>query len=321
MLTIKNHIVLCAFVMIVFTIASCNSSSHQNKPAADSDQSINKVADTSFNKSENAATKIDSSLSQLSSIAKLLDTNKTSLPANDTSVLYHDPLPDNYIIPVTGNGNDLLYQYYGGSIFKQQKNGVAFSLAATKRQTKQWNVLFKGFGKLAAVGVEAHYSFLLNDTYTRTIINNDHQVYTEEKAKEIIDEPNYKVTGITVTKAGEEKLHGFNCVHAKITGTSVFMHQTMKIDMDIWRSMEPPGAALLESSVQTIISPFTTEMENKLQQMNCKGAIIKAVMHDADSQVTKELYSIARKDIPDSVFSVPAGYKEDKTTELYFLMK
>ncbi|MBS1915092.1 MAG: DUF4412 domain-containing protein [Bacteroidetes bacterium] len=302
MLTIKNHIVLCAFAMVAFPIASCNSSGPQKKSA-------------------NAAPKIDSPLSPLSAITKLLDTTKTSLPANDTSVLYHAPLPDNYIIPVTGNGNDFLYQYYGGSIFKQQKNGVAFSLEATQRQTKQWNVLFKGFGKLAAIGVEAHYSFLLNDTYTRTIINDDHQVYTEEKAKEFIDEPNYKVTGITVTKAGEEKLHGFNCVHAKITGTSVFMHQTMKIDMDIWRSMETPGAALLESTVQTIISPFTTEIENKLQQINCKGAIIKAVMDDAGSNVTKELYSITKKNIPDSVFDIPAGYKEDKNTELYFLLK
>jgi hypothetical protein len=249
------------------------------------------------------------------------NTSPLSTQGGDTESYYHEPLPDNYIIPIMGSGDDFYYQYYGGGILKGQKNGISFSISATPEQTGKWNVYFKGFGKFSELGIAAHYSFLLNNGFTRTILNDDHKVYTEEKAPEKIQQKKYTVSAIEVTNKGFEKLHGFNCMHAKINGTSTFMGKQSKIDIDIWRSIQLPGASLMETAVQTMISPFTTEMEDKLQQINCKGAIVKVVIQDPASQVIKELYSVTKKDFPGSYFSIPPGYKEDKNTELYFLYK
>ncbi|HEV8082321.1 MAG TPA: hypothetical protein VGP55_03925 [Chitinophagaceae bacterium] len=49
----------------------------------------------------------------------------------------------------------------------------------------------------------------------------------------------------------------------------------------------------------------------------CSGALIKAITTSAGSSQLIQLSIITKKDMPDSIFNLPANYHEDKNTALY----
>jgi Domain of unknown function (DUF4412) len=259
--------------------------------------------------------------SVMSMLTNQTSTAETSTPVQKKLIPYHEPLPDDYVIPVSGNGNGLVYEYAGGSIMNGKKGGIAFTIAIDPSKNSGWNMYFDGYAQMNQMNlnINTHYSFLMNNGFTHVLLNNDHKVYTTQKVEQTIQQKNYSVTSIKVTKLGNEKLYGFNCVHAKVSSITHFMGQTETGELDIWRSEEVPGASSLESTIQILVSPITLEMENKLVQAGCKGAILKVSWHDKNSDVIKELIKVTKQEIPDSVFVIPAGYRENKNAALYSL--
>jgi len=263
--------------------------------------------------------------SVMSALSKLSSSSSNASGASDSStskrsIPYHEPLADDYVIPVSGNGNGFYYEYAGGSEFNGKKSGLSLTMLLDPAKTSGWDLLIDGYAQVAQFGINTHFLFLLDNGFTHLVLNADHKVYTAQKAEQAIQEKNYSVTDIKVMKVGNEKLHGFNCVHAKVTAVTHFMGQNTNNEFDIWRSEEVPGASQLESTIQVLASPFTLSMEDRLVKSGCKGAIVKIEFNEKTMIVRKELFKITRQDIDDSIFNVPSDYKEDKNTSLYSLM-
>ena len=265
---------------------------------------------------------LDSMMSAMSKVPT--SSSDTSGSSNDIttkkSIPYREPLAADYVIPVTGNGNDFYYEYVGGSEVGDKKSGLSFTISIDPSKRSGWNVYLDGYAQMEQFGINSHYSFLMNNSFTHVLLNNDHKVYTTQKSEAVIREKNYTVTDIKVVKIGEEKLHGFNCVHAKVTSLTHFMGQAQSNEFDIWRSEEVPGASNLESSIQVLSSPFTLAIEDQLVKMGCRGAIVKIEFDQKSSVVRKELFKITKEDMDDFIFNVPSDFKEDKNTTLYSLV-
>lgn len=124
-------------------------------------------------------------------------------------------------------------------------------------------------------------------------------------------------TKSSAVKIGEEKIMGFNCVHAKVTSDQGMGSALPAETFDLWRSNDVP----VQSAVQKLMNRFESrsgsgmyspETAAQLKQMGCDGFMVKMVMKDKETSMIMQLTKVEHKDIPPSMFQIPAGYKEDK---------
>ncbi len=123
----------------------------------------------------------------------------------------------------------------------------------------------------------------------------------------------------TVTKIGEEKVLGFNCVHARIISNKTMGSFFSSTDtIDLWKSNDVP----MQPSVKNLMSQFESrtgntmyspEAETQLTQMGCTGFLVKLAMKSKDVAMTMQLTKAQRKDLDAALFKIPAGYTEDKS--------
>lgn len=142
-------------------------------------------------------------------------------------------------------------------------------------------------------------------TYTINQISpND--LNTEEKIQSI------------VTKVGEEKILGFNCVHARIISKKTMGSFYSTIDtIDLWKSNDVP----MQANVKKLFNQFESRTGNtmyspeataQLKQMGCDGFTVKMQIESKDALTVMQLTKVEHKDLPASMFEIPAGYKEVK---------
>ncbi|HEV8082318.1 MAG TPA: DUF4412 domain-containing protein [Chitinophagaceae bacterium] len=122
----------------------------------------------------------------------------------------------------------------------------------------------------------------------------------------------------TVTKVGEEKILGFNCVHAKIISKKTMGSFYSEIDtIDLWKSKEVP----MQSNVKELFNQFESRTGNimyspeataQLKQMSCDGFTVKMEMGSKDVSMVMQLTKVEHRDLPASMFEIPAGYNEVK---------
>ena len=79
---------------------------------------------------------------------------------------------------------------------------------------------------------------------------------------------------------------------------------------DEWYSSEVPGAQLLSLRISESHAPGPIQ---KIMATGCNGALVKFKSGATLIQLT----DITKKDMPDSVFVLPANYQPDKNTDLY----
>lgn len=126
-----------------------------------------------------------------------------------------------------------------------------------------------------------------------------------------------KITS-TATKVGDEKLMGFDCVHARIISNKTMGSFYSTTDtIDLWKSNEVPQ----QSSVKALMNRFesgkgnsmySTETADQLKQMGCDGFLVKMTMNSKDVAMILQLTKMERRNIPANLFEIPAGYKEVK---------
>lgn len=120
----------------------------------------------------------------------------------------------------------------------------------------------------------------------------------------------------TVTKIGSETVGGFPCVHAKLTSSG-----RNKMDMDIWTSMSVPGYSLMEKMMTTSKSMVTPEMFNALKQAGADGYFVKIEIKNKNISSETLLTKVEQKNLPASLFAIPAGYAESGYGVMGNLMK
>lgn len=125
-------------------------------------------------------------------------------------------------------------------------------------------------------------------------------------------------THSVVSKVGEDKVLGFDCIHAKIISNKKignFYNETDTIN--VWRSKEVP----MQSSVKDLFSQFESrtgsymyskETAAKLKEMGCEGFLVKLTRNSKNVSMVMQLTKAEHRNLPASMFQIPAGYKETK---------
>ena len=122
----------------------------------------------------------------------------------------------------------------------------------------------------------------------------------------------------TVSKIGEEKIMGFNCVHARVVSKKSIGTLYSDVDtIDLWRSKEVPVLASVKSlmdklEAKTGNTMYSQDAVNQLKQMGCEGFMVRMTIGSKNSNVKEELTKVEPRDLSANLFQIPAGYKEDK---------
>ena len=105
----------------------------------------------------------------------------------------------------------------------------------------------------------------------------------------------------TATKVGEEKISGFNCVHAKIISKKTMGSFYSTTDtIDLWKSNEVP----MQSKVKELFNQFESRTGNtmyspeateQLKQMGCDGFTVKMEMGSKDVSMVMQLTKVEHK--------------------------
>lgn len=122
----------------------------------------------------------------------------------------------------------------------------------------------------------------------------------------------------TVTKLGEEKVFGYNCVHAKIISHKKIGNLYNETDtINVWRSKDVP----MQSDVKELFTQFESrtgsymyskETAARLKEMGCEGFTVKLTTNAKNHSMVMQLTKAEHKTLPASMFQIPAGYKEIK---------
>ena len=127
-----------------------------------------------------------------------------------------------------------------------------------------------------------------------------------------------KIKTLSVTKVGEEKILGYNSVHARIITEKSIGGFYSDIDtIDLSRSDDVPFLTSVKNLFQkfeskTGNSMYSQDVVGQLKQMGCDGFMTKMEIHSKKSSTTEVLVKAEHRDLPLSMFQIPAGYKEDK---------
>lgn len=218
----------------------------------------------------------------------------------------------------SSSGDDMYYELTTTSTGKDMSvNGVTKMFVSSKGGMRsEMNMVnsFKGNKSSVPIIVIAHSnkpdeSIIIDDsakTYSINHINRD-DLATKEKMES------------TVAKVGEDKILGFNCVHAKIISKKSIGNFYSIVDtVDVWRSNDVP----MQSTVKDLMNQFESrtgnymyskEVSDQLKQMGCVGFMVKMQMGSKDVSMVMQLTTVEHRDLPASMFEIPAGYKEDKS--------
>ena len=119
-------------------------------------------------------------------------------------------------------------------------------------------------------------------------------------------------------KVDDEKIGDYNCVHARIISTRKMGPLGNMVDtFDVWKSNDVPILPsyknwMDEFEKKTGSGMYSLETVKQLQQMGCTGFLVKLLMNSKSSNMIMQLTKVEHRDFPQSLFEVPAGYKEEK---------
>lgn len=161
-----------------------------------------------------------------------------------------------------------------------------------------------------------------NKTYLINDIQKTYSIIEDKTDKEA--NKNQNEEEIKVVKIGEEIVNGYNCIHSKITkkGESTEMWTTKSILTEFEKYNGIVGT-LGKGNIQN------SAMEIAMKKAGCDGFPVKIIqeqdfdIEDGDnlkhsetaSKIIIELISFEEKNLPLSIFEIPAGYNEASVTK------
>ncbi len=230
----------------------------------------------------------------------------------------HQEANDSSYSSTSGIGGDMYYEYAIKSTGKKTNFNSYMKLYLSSKGNVRMEIgrpipTADGKGRLADLVVIGN-SDKPNETIT---IDDDKKTYTINHIDaDSINNP--LKTQSVATKIGEEKLLGYNSVHARIISNKSLGSFYKSIDTtDIWRSNDIPVQEKFKSLLKRFESKngsfmYSTEIAGQLKQMGCDGFMMKFQMRSKDYTMTDELVKAEHTDLSSGLFQVPAGYKEDK---------
>jgi len=237
--------------------------------------------------------------------------NGTAGPSKTYTAAYIPEQPADYSIPISGNGNTIMLQYTGGTAANAKKDGLWENLYISANKATKWNIYSEGYAESSALNMKIHATSLAStDENYNIILNDQYKKYNKQQRNDL---GKYE-SNVQVQKIGNEKLFRYNCVHVKISYTLKALGQTTNMQNDEWYSADVPGSQFLSPAIFENHSPAVVK---KIIDAGCLGILVKSINESSGSSQLIQLSSIAQKDMPDSMFTLPGNYQEDKNTALY----
>ena len=237
-------------------------------------------------------------------------------PGITTAITDKDNASSISISTPSGSGKDMYYEYTSATVGRDMSIKTVIKMyvsssGSMRVEMHMENSAMKGKspGTMVIIGHsdKPNESISIDDEAKTYTINHfsDNDFNTGEKIKS------------TATKIGEEKILGFNSVHARIISNKSIGSLYSDVDtVDLWRSNNVP----LQPSVKELIDKFNSkgmamysaDVANQLKQMGCEGFMTKMEIHTKGSSTTEILVKAESRDLPASLFQIPAGYTEVK---------
>jgi hypothetical protein len=240
-----------------------------------------------------------------------------SCAGNNTTNSNNDSSSANSSSSVAGSGGDMYYELTTTATGKHMSmKGVTKMYVSSKgamRSEMNFSNSLNPNAHSAPIVVIGHsdkpdQSIIIDDSAKTFTINhiNRGDLDTKEKIQS------------TVTKAGEENIMGFHCVHARvISNKSIGKFYSQTDTLDLWRSNSVPMQATVKDLMNQFESRtgnfmYSKEVADQLKQMGCEGFMVKLTIKSKDVSTIVQLTKVEHRDLPVSMFAVPAGYTEDK---------
>ena len=223
----------------------------------------------------------------------------------------------NITTSVSGSGDDMYYEMTSLSTGKNINVKMVITMYVSSkgdmRVEMHSDMSFKGHKSPIPMVLIGH----ANKPDESIIIDDSAKTYTVHH----IDTADLNAgmnTQSTVSKVGEDKVLGFDCVHAKVISSKKmgnFYNQTDTIN--VWRSKEVP----MQTNVKDLFTQFESrtgsymyskETAAKLKEMGCEGFLVKLTMNSKYVSMVMQLTKAEHRNLPASMFQIPAGYKEIK---------
>lgn len=136
-------------------------------------------------------------------------------------------------------------------------------------------------------------------------INESNKTYSEtekSKAENIEDKEDYQVKVV-----GDEKVNGYNCVHAIVT------HGKEK--EDVWNTKDIVEFTKYNDAFNSNNKISSSKRQQALKNAGCDGFLVKMVRkgNAQEGDFTFELVGLLKKDFLKSEFEIPTGYKKVET--------
>jgi Domain of unknown function (DUF4412) len=122
---------------------------------------------------------------------------------------------------------------------------------------------------------------------------------------------NGRTENYQVTRIGNETVQGYSCVHVKMkttTGSGLFKSTST---MDLWTSTAVPGYGLYKSLMDGR-SASTPRMMQALDNAGAGGFMVRMDAGGKDYTMSMVLVHAEEKNLPASLFEIPAGYTDSK---------
>ena len=215
-------------------------------------------------------------------------------------------------------GDDMYYELTsvttGKNINMKMVMAMYVSSKGDMRVEMHSDMSFKGHRSPIPMVLIGHsnkpYESIIIDDSTKTYIV--HHIDTADLSQGIKTES-------TVTKIGEEKVFGYNCVHVKVISSKKIGSFYNEMDtINVWRSRDVP----MQSGVKELFTQFESrtgsymyskETAAKIKEMGCEGFTVKLTTSAKDHSMVMQLTKAEHKALPTAMFQIPAGYKEIKS--------
>lgn len=220
----------------------------------------------------------------------------------DKSSSGSNPLPDNFKLAFTGDGPDLYLKYRmqaetGQSAESEMKITMEMYVSPSRGGRSQMNMEMPVIGNISMAMLSN-----FNDPNHVIVLNERKEAYSIIDLSDVgsADESNEQYT---VTKLGEEDLHGLACTHARATSEN-------GESFEIWTTREIPGYEAMLKLYSKNNKMGSDNLWKALNEADCDGFMVKLYSKTEDAATVMELIEMEKITVPDAMLLVPAGYKE-----------
>ncbi|MBS1651695.1 MAG: DUF4412 domain-containing protein [Bacteroidetes bacterium] len=135
------------------------------------------------------------------------------------------------------------------------------------------------------------------------VINEKSKTYSEQKKSSTTNESEKKYT---VTKLGNEKVNGYNCVHAIVSSD--------RENYEVWNTKEIKEFAQYSEAMASNNRINTPTREKALKDAGCEGFMVKSIKKGNENEGSLEinLIKIEKKSFTASDFELPKGYTKSE---------